>query len=256
MNRHMPVRHDIFKLLYIHGWTSFQLVMIHVLNSHFKFCDYCRWMLVTRPRMSIGRCSSNGNIATFSLHIVRWWCAPGHQLGLFRSFSRESIFTASRFFFAVRAGQHKLWWGNCWGACQKTILPLPGFSPVGSFRHQEWPWRIRGTCRADVCSTFTWSAWLILTHVLGSKSHAPESEDQLGSCPHVVWAGVMLYKLQDEMPIAEIRSLKKRSQAWFWNTENQSLCRVAAFFWSPILRSCAKNRQDSPLKRPHAHTHI
>lgn len=45
--------------------------MIRVLNSHFKFCHYCRWVfmqLVTRPRMSIGPCSSSGNIAKFSLH--------------------------------------------------------------------------------------------------------------------------------------------------------------------------------------------
>ena len=57
------------------------------------------------------------------------------------------------------------------------------------------------------------------------------------------------------MPIAEIASLKKRSQARFCSTENQSLCRVATFVQWPILRSCAKNRQDATLKRPHAHTH-
>ena len=63
----------------------------------------------------------------------------------------------------------------------------------------------------------------------------------------------MLYKLQDEMPIAEMASMKVPLQAWFCNTENQSLCHVAASF--QVLRSCAKNRRDATWKNQHTHTH-
>ena len=85
--------------------------MIRVWNYHFKFCDYCRWMflqLVTRPRMSIGPCSRNGNIATFSLHCQVVVCT-GSPTGIVQELLERKYFYCIQVFFAVRAGQHKLW---------------------------------------------------------------------------------------------------------------------------------------------------